>query len=126
MRPQLWHRRRWGEPVWLQPPPCVPVKAACERRDLTPQHPAAHMQVIFAMPPNGAGGQVDLAMRMYNSDGTEPEMCGNGIRCLARFVADRDGRTAAAFRVHTLAGVPRVLASAACMHLHACHCHTTA
>lgn len=25
------------------------------------------------------------------ADGSEPEMCGNGIRCLARFVADRDG-----------------------------------
>ena len=30
-------------------------------------------------------------MRIYNSDGSEPEMCGNGIRCLARFVADVDG-----------------------------------
>lgn len=29
-------------------------------------------------------------MRIYNSDGSEPEMCGNGIRCLARFVADVD------------------------------------
>jgi diaminopimelate epimerase len=26
-------------------------------------------------------------MRIFNSDGSEPEMCGNGIRCLARFVA---------------------------------------
>jgi diaminopimelate epimerase len=56
------------------------------------------------MAPNGASADVDLAMRMYNSDGTEPEMCGNGIRCLARFVAERDGRGPAAFRVHTLAG----------------------
>jgi len=30
-------------------------------------------------------------MRIYNSDGSEPEMCGNGIRCLARFVADVGG-----------------------------------
>jgi diaminopimelate epimerase len=33
-------------------------------------------------------------MRIYNSDGSEPEMCGNGIRCLARFVADVGGANA--------------------------------
>ena len=52
-------------------------------------------------------------MRIYNSDGSEPEMCGNGIRCLARFLADRDGdgpgRT---WQIDTLAGriVPELLA----------------
>ena len=30
-------------------------------------------------------------MRIFNADGSEPEMCGNGIRCLARFLADQDG-----------------------------------
>ncbi|MEW5316462.1 MAG: hypothetical protein WDW38_007834 [Sanguina aurantia] len=43
--------------------------------------------VIFALP---AVGETDLTMRIYNSDGSEPEMCGNGIRCLARFVAEMD------------------------------------
>jgi diaminopimelate epimerase len=27
-------------------------------------------------------------MRIYNSDGSEPEMCGNGIRCFAQFLKD--------------------------------------
>lgn len=36
--------------------------------------------VIFALP--GSNG-CDHTMRIYNSDGTEPEMCGNGIRCAA-------------------------------------------
>ena len=27
-------------------------------------------------------------MRIFNSDGSEPEMCGNGIRCLAKFMQD--------------------------------------
>jgi len=43
-------------------------------------------------------------MRIYNSDGSEPEMCGNGIRCLARFVADVDGAAAKKYKIHTLAG----------------------
>jgi diaminopimelate epimerase len=30
-------------------------------------------------------------MRIYNADGSEPEMCGNGVRCLARFVDDVGG-----------------------------------
>lgn len=33
--------------------------------------------------------EADLRMRMYNADGSEGEMCGNGIRCLAKFVLER-------------------------------------
>ena len=45
--------------------------------------------VIFVLPPDTADAK--YRMRIYNSDGSEPEMCGNGIRCMARFVADVDG-----------------------------------
>lgn len=59
--------------------------------------------VIFALPPTG---DTDYSMRLWNSDGTEPEMCGNGIRCLARFVAERDGDApGTTHRIHTLAGL---------------------
>ena len=44
--------------------------------------------LILALPPRQGG---ELRMRIFNADGSEPEMCGNGIRCLARFLADRDG-----------------------------------
>ena len=33
-------------------------------------------------------GDYDFTMRIYNSDGSEPEMCGNGIRCFAQFLKD--------------------------------------
>lgn len=36
--------------------------------------------VIFLLP--------DQRMRILNADGSEPEMCGNGIRCLAKFMQD--------------------------------------
>jgi diaminopimelate epimerase len=39
--------------------------------------------LIFALP--GLEG-CDYTMRIYNSDGTEPQMCGNGIRCMAKFL----------------------------------------
>ena len=65
--------------------------------------------VIFALP-----GQkdTDYTMRIYNSDGSEPEMCGNGIRCFAKFIADLEGTTEVnkSYRIHTLAGtiVPKL------------------
>ena len=31
----------------------------------------------------------DFEMEMYNADGTRAEMCGNGIRCVAKFVYDK-------------------------------------
>ncbi|EGJ29173.1 diaminopimelate epimerase [Moorena producens 3L] len=59
--------------------------------------------VIFALP--GQEG-TDYTMRIFNSDGSEPEMCGNGIRCLAKFLADLEGANHKThYRIHTLAGV---------------------
>src|SRR5881409_2274844 len=34
--------------------------------------------------------KADARMRMFNADGSESEMCGNGIRCVAKFVHDHD------------------------------------
>lgn len=66
--------------------------------------------VIFVLP--GQAG-TDYTMRIFNSDGSEPEMCGNGIRCFARFVADLEGDQAKeSYKIHTLAGliVPKLSA----------------
>jgi diaminopimelate epimerase len=67
--------------------------------------------VIFTLP--GQEGN-DYTMRIFNSDGSEPEMCGNGIRCLGRFIADLEGKghQSVTYKIHTLAGViiPEVLA----------------
>ena len=41
--------------------------------------------MIFALP---ARGDTDYSMRIFNSDGSEPEMCGNGIRCLVNISAN--------------------------------------
>jgi diaminopimelate epimerase len=65
--------------------------------------------LILALPPREGG---ELRMRIFNADGTEPEMCGNGIRCLARFLADSDGDGAGrTWQVETLAGriVPQLM-----------------
>jgi len=36
----------------------------------------------------GNSHSADFSMRIFNADGSEAEMCGNGIRCLARFIAE--------------------------------------
>jgi len=47
----------------------------------------------------------DARMRIINSDGTEPEMCGNGIRCFATYVYDQGIVKQNSMSVETLAGV---------------------
>jgi diaminopimelate epimerase len=51
---------------------------------------------------DAAGG--GLAMRILNEDGSEAEMCGNGIRCFARFALDRGLTGERGLTVETLAG----------------------
>ena len=65
--------------------------------------------LILALPPQQGG---DVRMQILNADGTEAEMCGNGIRCFARFLADLDGSPSGTqWRVETPAGlmIPELL-----------------
>lgn len=66
----------------LSEPPITPdeARAVCDRN-----FGVGGDGVIFALPPKEPDSM--CSMRIYNSDGSEPEMCGNGIRCLARFFA---------------------------------------
>jgi len=47
----------------------------------------------------------DVKMRIINSDGSEADMCGNGIRCFAKYVYDNQINTAKSFTIETGAGV---------------------
>lgn len=55
--------------------------------------------VIYVLPSEVA----DVRMRIFNADGTEPEMCGNGIRCFAKFVAEKN--PVESLKVETGAGI---------------------
>lgn len=50
----------------------------------------------------------DARMRMFNPDGSESASCGNGIRCLGRYVHDRYGLGKPDLRVETAAGVTTI------------------
>ena len=47
-------------------------------------------------------------MRMFNADGSRGEMCGNGIRCIAKFLVDRGITEDAALRIETDGGLRRL------------------
>ena len=47
----------------------------------------------------------DFKMRMFNSDGSEAEMCGNGIRCVGKFVYDKGLTAKTTVTIETLAGM---------------------
>ncbi|MEG1525284.1 MAG: diaminopimelate epimerase [Clostridia bacterium] len=49
----------------------------------------------------------DIRMRIINSDGSEAEMCGNGIRAFSKYVYERDILQKEIFTVETLAGIMR-------------------
>jgi diaminopimelate epimerase len=56
----------------------------------------------------GPSESADLKMDYFNSDGSTSEMCGNGIRCLARYAKDRRLIEGDALTVETGAGVKKV------------------
>ena len=51
----------------------------------------------------------DFKMRMFNSDGSEAEMCGNGIRCVGKFVYDKGLTNKTTVKIETLAGIKTLI-----------------
>lgn len=65
--------------------------------------------VILLLPPEPQeGGEADCRMRMFNVDGSEGEMCGNGIRCLSKLFHDDVRPGVESVTVQTLGGLRTV------------------
>jgi diaminopimelate epimerase len=56
----------------------------------------------------GKSKAADARMRIFNADGSEAEMCGNGIRCFAKFCYENGIVPKAEFKVETNAGTKQV------------------
>lgn len=57
---------------------------------------------LIVIAPSAVG---DARMRMFNADGSESEMCGNGVRCVAKFVYDRGISRRAPLQIETGRGL---------------------
>lgn len=52
--------------------------------------------------------EADFFMRIFNADGSEAQMCGNGIRCVAKYVYDNGLTEKTILRIQTLAGIKEI------------------
>ena len=50
----------------------------------------------------------DYKMRIFNSDGTEAEMCGNGIRCVGKYLYEKDITIKNNLEIETLSGIKNI------------------
>ncbi|KZX15922.1 diaminopimelate epimerase [Methanobrevibacter cuticularis] len=65
--------------------------------------------VIFITPSSGEGEEKgDIRFRIFNADGSEAEMCGNGIRCFSKFIYDYNIIKKDIIKVETLGGIKTV------------------
>ncbi|ANF82207.1 diaminopimelate epimerase [Acinetobacter sp. NCu2D-2] len=60
-------------------------------------------QLLIVEPPDVPNA--DFKYRIFNADGSEVEQCGNGVRCFARFVHERQLTTKTKIKVQTKAGI---------------------
>lgn len=52
--------------------------------------------------------QADAAMRIFNADGSEAQMCGNGIRCIAKYIYDHNINQSKTLTIDTFVGVKQL------------------
>lgn len=85
-----------------------PKDSSCKYGDLAKRLCDRHTGIgadglVLVLPGDGA----DFRMRIFNADGSEPEMCGNAIRCFAKYVYERGLTGKTDISIETLAGVMR-------------------
>jgi diaminopimelate epimerase len=68
----------------------VRLSALCESHAvrLCDRHRGIGADGVILLQP-ATGPEADFRIRILNADGSEPEMCGNGIRCVAKYVVDQ-------------------------------------
>ncbi|MCE9605214.1 MAG: diaminopimelate epimerase [Planctomycetia bacterium] len=84
---------------FAQPMPADPAALAIKLAD---RHYGIGGDGIILICPSD---KADARMRMFNADGGESEMCGNGIRCVAKYVYDHGLAQKSPLKIETGAGV---------------------
>ncbi len=85
-----------------QPPPADPAALS---RAISDRHCGVGSDGLILICPSE---KADARMRMFNADGSEAEMCGNGVRCVAKYVHDHGLKRQPSLTVETGRGVLRL------------------
>ena len=80
----------------------VPENAAELSRRLSDRHFGPGADGLIFM---GPSEQADFSMRIFNADGSEAEMCGNGIRCVGKYLYERGYTRKHVLVIETRAGL---------------------
>ncbi len=70
--------------------------------EMSPRHTSVGSDGIILICPSGIA---DFKMRIFNADGSEAKMCGNGSRCVGKYVYDHKLTNKTALTLETLSGV---------------------
>lgn len=80
----------------------VPDNIAELSRKLSDRHFGAGSDGMIYISPSAV---VDFKMRIFNADGSEANMCGNGIRCVGKYVYDKGYTDKKHLQIETLSGI---------------------
>ncbi len=83
----------------------VPPNVADLSRRLSDRHFGAGSDGMIYINPSEVA---DFQMRIFNADGSEAMMCGNGIRCVGKYVYDKGLTRQTDLRIETLSGIKHV------------------
>ena len=83
----------------------VPENIVKISRKLSDRHFGAGSDGMIYISPSACA---DFKMRIFNADGSEAMMCGNGIRCVGKFVYDKGYTDKTRLTVETLSGVKKL------------------
>ena len=83
----------------------APEDIAALSRRLSDRHFGAGSDGMIYISPSAAA---DFKMRIFNADGSEAMMCGNGIRCVGKYVYDKGYTDKTYLKIETLSGVKRL------------------
>ena len=80
----------------------APENIAALSRRLSDRHFGAGSDGMIYISPSDAA---DFKMRIFNADGSEAMMCGNGIRCVGKYVYDKGYTDKTCLKIETLSGI---------------------
>ncbi|MCM1348162.1 MAG: diaminopimelate epimerase [Firmicutes bacterium] len=88
--------------IYIHCPDGVPSNISELSIEMSRQHTAVGSDGIILILPSD---KADFMMRIFNADGSEARMCGNGIRCVGKYVHDRGLTSKTTLEIETLSGI---------------------